>query len=114
MVRSSPLNQQMRSGGDRRVARWHVPDVIRWVIWYQVAFAVVATIAALADLGAVPHYLFPPERIFAFCGLLALLSPFVVLFLCGLRKLGFGQVVEVIASMGLFATTVFALLPLVQ
>lgn len=88
--------------------------MLRWVIWSQVGFAVIGLVATLADQGAVPRYLFPPQPILGLCALSAYTLPVVVLRLGRQRKPGSGQLREAVASIGLAVTTLFCLFPLVQ
>ncbi|MBX7135012.1 MAG: hypothetical protein K1X67_20285 [Fimbriimonadaceae bacterium] len=86
----------------------------RWAIWSQVGFAIVGTVATLADQGAVPRQLFPPQPVLILCYLSILVPPVVVLKSGGRRKPGTVRIMEGIVTLGLALTTWFALLPLVQ
>lgn len=88
--------------------------MVRWVIWSQVGFALIGVVATLADQGAAPRYLFPPQPILALCFCSALAFPIIVLRRGRRRKPGTGQTGEAVASIGLALTTMFALFPLVQ
>jgi hypothetical protein len=52
--------------------------MVRCVIWSQVALALVAFIATLADQGRVPSYLFPPQAVLAVCAFSVFILPIAV------------------------------------
>jgi hypothetical protein len=84
------------------------------VIWSQVGFALIGLVATLADQGAAPRYLFPPQPVLMLCALSAFTGPAVVVSGGRRRKPGSGQLGEAAASVGLALATMFALFPLVQ
>lgn len=86
----------------------------RWAIWAQVGFAVVGLVATLADQGAIPRRLFPPQPVLLLCYLSILVMPVVVLACGGRRGPGLGRAAQGVVSLALALTTWFALLPLVQ
>lgn len=86
----------------------------RWAIWSQVGFAVIGLVATLADQGAAPRYLFPPQVVLALCFLSPLVIPPFVIISGWRRKPVTGQVMAAIATIGLAYATMFVLWPLVQ
>jgi hypothetical protein len=88
--------------------------VVRWVVWSQVGFAIISTVASLADRGMAPRNWFPPGPILWLCMLSIFVQPIVVLVMGRRRPPGSGQLREAFASIALAVTTLFALFPMVQ
>jgi hypothetical protein len=86
----------------------------RWAIWSQVGFAVVVVVATLADRGAVPRRLFPPQPVLLLGYFSSLVMPVAVIKSGARRKPGTGRVVEGVVTIALAVVTWFAFLPLVQ
>ncbi len=88
--------------------------MVRWLIWWQVAAAVMAAVASLADNGTIPHWLFPPPFVVGLCAWSSILSPMIVFWIGVFRGRPVRMMSPLIASIGLSLTTFFALMPSVS
>ena len=89
-------------------------DVVRWLIWFQVAVFILLSVGTLADYERIPKRFLPPQWLVIFCGFAMWTTPLVVITALLINKSGQRKGLKLLISIVIAFVSVWASLPMVR